>query len=290
MRSSTASIANNNLIMARPSSLKPCAEEFLPPDGCCCWGPSISRARKPPFHDKAAFDFEAFAPWWRCRCAARQRPRRDRPALKQQDDESKAKRRWAGLHRAGRCARQLVCARHPRGAWHGGEDHDHAPCYRLDRARSRARAFPMFNKDLYLSGATSPRACRRDQGPHPRTRDPQFAPAGIAPTGPSASPSPTTPPTARAPFSWRTRARSAWPTAPTRVPRRGPRLAALPSPARRAGKLPVFVTALESAPMPPPCRRGGAVHRHQHLEDVNVPEGYPYADFEGLYMAAWNSA
>jgi ribonucleotide reductase alpha subunit len=35
--------------------------------------------------------------------------------------------------------------------------------------------------------------------------------------------------------------------------------------------------------------RGGAVHRHAISKTVNVPADYPYADFQGLYLQAWES-
>src|ERR1700694_4526859 len=73
----------------------PCAEEFLPAYGCCCLGSiDLTRFVREPFSESARFDLEAFAPVVATAVRMLDNVLEATPwPLKQQDDESKAKRR-----------------------------------------------------------------------------------------------------------------------------------------------------------------------------------------------------
>src|SRR5882757_2328303 len=73
----------------------PCAEEFLPSYGCCCLGSiDLTRFVRDPFTEGARFDFDAFAPVVEVAVRMLDNVLDATPwPLKQQDEESRAKRR-----------------------------------------------------------------------------------------------------------------------------------------------------------------------------------------------------
>ena len=161
----------------------------------------------------------------------------------------------------------------------------------VELARERG-AFPLFNADLYLPrGSFRLAPAAGAQGAHPQARHPQFAPAvDRARPARSASPSPTTPATASSRRSrGPTRARSAWPTARTR------------SYASRTTRGACTGTCSgEDAQLPPALRHRAGDERARAparwwprsrrsstpaiSKTVNVPEDYPYDEFQDLYL------
>ncbi|HEX4779548.1 MAG TPA: adenosylcobalamin-dependent ribonucleoside-diphosphate reductase, partial [Usitatibacter sp.] len=152
--------ADNNLYYCETlESCNPCAEEFLPSYGCCCLGSiDLTRFVRGPFSADARFDDEAFGevvgvavrmlddvlavtPW----------------PLAQQDAESRAKRR-VGLGYTGLGdALAMLGLRYDTGEARAQAARmtqimrDHAYLASIELAKERG-PFPMFNKDLYLSG------------------------------------------------------------------------------------------------------------------------------------------
>ena len=280
----------------------PCAEEFLPAYGCCCLGSiDLTRLVRDPFTGNARFQYEEFSklvpvairmldnvltvtPW----------------PLRQQDDESKAKRR-VGLGFTGLGDALLML-----GLRYDTEDARAAAariseCMRdaayrasIDLAVERG-AFPMFNADLYLSGGNFasrlPSALKDLIRKHGLRNSHLLA---IAPTGTiSLAFADNASNGIEPPFSWtytRKKRMADGTHKEFRVEDHAWRLyrhlhgadARLPD---------HFVTALEIS-----------ADAHQEMvaavapfidtsisKTVNVAEDYPYADFEGLYMKAWKS-
>jgi ribonucleoside-diphosphate reductase alpha chain len=170
---------------------------------------------------------------------------------------------------------------------------DRSYLYSVELAKERG-AFPLFNADMYLSGGNF--ASRLP----PRSRSRSASTACATRTccrsrrpAPSAWPSPTTPATASSrPSPGPTRARSAWPTAPSRNTRSRTTPGACTS--TRAAMCPSCPTT--SSPRWKSRRRPtnmvAAVAPYVDTsisKTVNVPADYPYADFEDLYLVAWKS-
>jgi len=280
----------------------PCAEEMLPPYGCCCLGSiDLTRFVRDPFTEKAKFDFDAFGsvvgvairmldnvlivtPW----------------PLAQQDHESKSKRRvglgYTGLGDALAMLRLRYDTEDARAAAAKVSEvmRDRAYLASIELARERG-AFPMFNRDLYLSGGNF--ASRLPQPIKDAIRKHGIRNShllAIAPTGTiSLAFADNASNGIEPPFSWtytRKKRMADGTHKEFRVEDHAWRLyrhqhgadATLPG---------YFVTALEIS-----------ASAHQEMvaavapfidtsisKTVNVPEDYPYADFEGLYMKAWKS-
>jgi ribonucleoside-diphosphate reductase alpha chain len=280
----------------------PCAEQPLPSYGCCCLGSiDVARFVEEPFDTGAAFDFEAFGrvidvairmldnvldvtPW----------------PLEAQRREAMAKRRvglgftglgdaliMLGLRYDTDAARAMAAriAEYMR---------DRAYAASSELATERG-AFPMFNADLYLSGGNFasrlPQALKdliRKQG----IRNSHLL--SIAPTGTiSLAFADNASNGIEPPFSWTY-------TRKKRMPDGTHKEFRVEDHAWRLyrhwfgedAKLPEsFVTALEIS-----------AQAHQEMvaavapfvdtsisKTVNVPEDYPYAEFEDLYVDAWKS-
>ena len=281
----------------------PCAEEFLPSYGCCCLGSiDLTRFVRDPFTESAQFDFDSFGkavsvsvrmldnvldvtPW----------------PLKQQDEESRAKRR-VGLGFTGLGdALAMLCLRYDtqlaRDAAAGITQfmRDRAYDTSIDLARERG-AFPMFNKDLYLSGGNF--ASRLPSGnPGSGSAGMGFANShllAIAPTGTiSLAFADNASNGIEPPFSWtymRKKRMADGTHKQFRVEDHAWRL--YRHMFGEDAKLPdYFVTALEIS-----------AQAHQAMvaavapfvdtsisKTVNVAEDYPYPLFETLYLEAWKS-
>jgi ribonucleoside-diphosphate reductase alpha chain len=294
---------DNNLYYCETiEASNPCAEEMLPAYGCCCLGSiDLTRFVRAPFEDKASFDFEAFGavvtvavrmldnvlivtPW----------------PLKQQDDESKAKRRVGlGFTGLGDALAMLRRRYDNAGARETAAKisefmRDRAYLASIDLARERG-AFPMFNADLYLSGGNF--ASRLPQKVKDAIRKHGIRNShllAIAPTGTiSLAFADNASNGIEPPFSWtytRKKRMADGTHKEFRVEDHAWRL--YRHMYGEDAKLPgYFVTALEiSADAHQQMVAAVAPYIDTSIsKTVNVPEDYPYADFEDLYVKAWKS-
>jgi ribonucleoside-diphosphate reductase alpha chain len=280
----------------------PCAEQPLPAYGCCCLGSiDLTRFVSRAFSDKAAFDYERFGKVVEVSVRMLDNVL-DVTAwpLEAQRQEAVAKRRvglgFTGLGDALIMLRLRYDGEEARETAARISEFMRDRAYRAssDLAKERG-AFPLFNADMYLSGsgfaARLPAELKtlvRRQG----MRNSHLL--SIAPTGTiSLAFADNASNGIEPPFSWiYTRKKRmadgmlkefpvedhAW-----RLYKHGAGdVNALP---------PYFVTALELS-----------VSAHERMvaavapyidtsisKTVNVPETYPYEDFQGLYFAAWKS-
>ncbi|MDR1229599.1 MAG: adenosylcobalamin-dependent ribonucleoside-diphosphate reductase [Azoarcus sp.] len=280
----------------------PCAEQPLPPYGCCCLGSiNLTLFVKAPFTEKAAFDFDGFgkvvdtairmldnvldATHW---------------PLPQQQEEARSKRRvglgFTGLGDALIMLRKRYDTDEAREQARGIAEYlrDRAYAVSVELARERG-AFPLFNADLYLAGngfASRLPAALKDKIRKYGVRNSHLL--SIAPTGTiSLAFADNASNGIEPPFSYTYTRRKrmadgtfkeyavedyAW-----RLYRHlGGDVNKLP---------PWFVTALEiSAAAHKDMVAAVAPHVDTSIsKTVNVPVDYPYADFEDLYLSAWKS-
>jgi ribonucleoside-diphosphate reductase alpha chain len=280
----------------------PCAEQPLPPYGCCCLGSiDLTKFVREEFSDKALFDFERFGKLVEVSVRMLDNVL-DATAwpLGQQHREAMAKRR-VGLGFTGLGdALIMLCLRYDTDEARGMAARiaeamrDHAYRASAELARERG-AFPLFNADLYLAGGNFasrlPESVRNLVRKHGLRNSHLLS---IAPTGTiSLAFADNASNGIEPPFSWTyTRKKRmadgslkefpvedhAW----RRYKAAGGNTESLP---------PCFVTALEIS-----------ARAHQQMvaavapfidtsisKTVNVPEDYPYADFQDLYFIAWKS-
>ncbi len=280
----------------------PCGEQPLPSYGCCDLGSiDVARFVKDAFAKDAAFDFEAFGgvvetairmldnvldvtPW----------------PLEQQRAEAMAKRRvglgFTGLGNALAMLRLKYDTQEARdmAARIAEFMRDRAYMASVELAKERG-AFPMFNRDLYLSGGNF--ASRLPQPIKDAIRKHGIRNShllSIAPTGTiSLAFADNASNGIEPPFSWtytRKKRMGDGTHNEFRVEDHAWRLYRHQH--GEGAKLPeYFVTALEIS---------AAAHQEMVAavapfidtsisKTVNVPEDYPYAEFEDLYMKAWKS-
>src|SRR5712691_10011082 len=280
----------------------PCAEQPLPPYGCCCLGSiDLTKFISHPFTEKARFDFEKFG-----RVIEASVRMLDNVLevtawpLEPQRQEAMAKRRvglgFTGLGDALIMLRlkydtdeaRRMAARIAEGM------RDQAYQGSVELAKERG-AFPLFNADLYLSGtsfAARLPASIKEQIKKSGIRNSHLL--SIAPTGTiSLAFADNASNGIEPPFSWTyTRNKRmadstlqeflvedhAW----RRYRATGGEVDALP---------PYFVTALEiSARSHEQMVATVAPYIDTSIsKTVNVPENYPYTDFQNLYFEAWKS-
>src|SRR5688572_7543135 len=294
-------VDNNLRYCESIEATNPCAEQPLPPYGCCCLGSiDLTRFVKEPFNEKASFDFDRFG-----RVVATSIRMLDNVLevtawpLEQQHQEAMAKRRvglgFTGLGDALIMLRLRYDSAEARAmaARIAESMRDHAYRASAELASERG-AFPLFNADLYLSGTSfasrlppSLKQLIQQNG----IRNSHLL--SIAPTGTiSLAFADNASNGIEPPFSWtytrKKRVDEGWQeyTVEDHAFRRyratGADMEALP---------PYFVTALELS-----------ATAHQEMvaavapfvdtsisKTVNVPEDYPYADFQDLYFLAWKA-
>ncbi|MGH8725327.1 MAG: adenosylcobalamin-dependent ribonucleoside-diphosphate reductase [Burkholderiales bacterium] len=279
----------------------PCAEQPLPPYGCCCLGSiDLTRFVAEPFSEKASFDFDGFG-----KVVATSIRMLDNVLevtawpLEQQRNEAMAKRRvglgFTGLGDALIMLRLRYDTEEARAmaARISEAMRDHA--YRASAGLARERgAFPLFNADLYLSGtgfaSRLPAAVKQMIQEHGIRNSHLLS---IAPTGTiSLAFADNASNGIEPPFSWtytrRKRIDDGWQEYPVedhafrRYRAMGGDTDALP---------PYFVTALElSAEAHEQMVAAVAPFIDTSIsKTVNVPEDYPYGEFQDLYFAAWKS-
>ncbi len=280
----------------------PCAEEMLPAYGCCCLGSvNLVRFVRDAFTDRARFDFEAFGKV--VTTAVRMLDNvLDVTAwpLEKQRGEAMAKRR-VGLGFTGLGdALAMLRLRYDTGEARAmatriaARMRDHAYRSSVELARERG-AFPLFNADLYLSGtsfaARLPEELKSLIRKHGIRNSHLLA---VAPTGTiSLAFADNASNGIEPPFSWVYTRRKRMPDGTLKefpvedhawrlYRAMGGDVESLP---------PYFVSALEIS-----------ARAHQQMvaavapyidtsisKTVNVPEDYPYAEFQDLYSLAWKS-
>ncbi len=294
---------DNNLSYCETiASTNPCAEQPLPPYGCCCLGSiDLTRFIKNPFEANAEFDRAAFAEV--ARVATRMLDNvLDVTVwpLPQQQEEARSKRRVGlGFTGLGDALVMLNLRYDTQPARDMARQiselmRDTAYDASVDLARERG-AFPLFNADLYLSGQNF--ASRLPASVKERVRAHGLRNShllSIAPTGTiSLAFADNASNGIEPPFSWSY-------TRKKRMVDGSFKEYAVEDHAWRlyrhlrgvdAPLTPAFVTALEMS-----------AQAHEAMvatvapfidtaisKTVNVPADYPYADFQNLYMEAWQS-
>jgi ribonucleoside-diphosphate reductase alpha chain len=294
---------DNNLSYCETiASTNPCAEQPLPPYGCCCLGSiDLTRFINNPFEEDAQFDQVAFAEV--ARVATRMLDNvLDVTVwpLPQQQEEARSKRRvglgYTGLGDALVMLNLRYDTKEARDMARRISElmRDTAYDASVELARERG-AFPLFNADLYLSGQTF--ASRLSPTLKERVRAHGLRNShllSIAPTGTISLAFADNASNGIEPaFSWTY-------TRKKRMMDGSFKEYAVEDHAWRLYRhlygedtplTPAFVTALEMS-----------AQAHESMvaavapfidtaisKTVNVPADYPYADFQHLYMEAWQS-
>jgi len=280
----------------------PCAEQPLPPYGCCCLGSiDLTRFVREPFVEAARFDFDRFGKVVETSIRMLDNVL-DVTAwpLEQQRKEAMAKRR-VGLGFTG-LGDTLIMLR----LRYDGDDarkmaariseamRDSAYRASTELARERG-AFPLFNADLYLSGTSfatrlpeDVKSLIRKQG----LRNSHLL--SIAPTGTiSLAFADNASNGIEPPFSWTYTRKKRMPDGDLKeFPVEDHAWRLYRSQGGDTDKLPPwFVTALEiSAKSHEQMVAAVAPYIDTSIsKTVNVPVDYPYEDFQGLYLDAWKS-
>jgi ribonucleoside-diphosphate reductase alpha chain len=294
---------DNNLSYCETiASTNPCAEQPLPPYGCCCLGSiDLTRFVREPFSDNASFDRAAFAEV--ARVAVRMLDNvLDATVwpLPQQQQEAASKRRvglgYTGLGDALVMLNLRYDTQAARDMARQISELMRDTSYQAscDLAIERG-AFPLFNADLYLSGqnfATRlPAELKKRIHKHGLRNSHLLS---IAPTGTISLAFADNASNGIEPaFSWTY-------TRKKRMPDGGFKEYAVEDHAWRlyrhmfgtdAPLTDAFVTALEmSAQAHEEMVAAVAPYIDTAIsKTVNVPADYPYEDFQGLYTQAWQS-
>jgi len=280
----------------------PCAEQPLPPYGCCCLGSiNLTLFVRDAFSDKASFDFEAFAEV--CRVSTRMLDNvldATHWPLERQQQEAANKRRvglgFTGLGdtlamlrlRYDKAEARAMAARISEFM------RDSAYLYSVELAKERG-AFPLFNAELYLSGGNFASRLPADIKAEIRKHGLRNSHLlSIAPTGTiSLAFADNASNGIEPPFSWTYNRKKrmqdgtikeysvedyAW----RLYKHQGGDVSKLPD---------YFVTALEiSAKAHADMVAAVAPYIDTSIsKTVNVPADYPYEDFQDLYMQAWKA-
>ena len=280
----------------------PCAEQPLPPYGCCCLGSiDLTRYVANPFAENAKFDFERFAKTVEVSIRMLDNVLEVTAwPLEPQKNEAMAKRRVGlGFTGLGDALIMLRLRYDTEEARHMAARISEAmrdAAYRgsVELARERG-AFPLFNADLYLSGTSFatrlPEEIKHLIRKHGIRNSHLLS---IAPTGTiSLAFADNASNGIEPPFSWTYTRKKRMPDgtlqefpvedhAWRKYKAMGGDAAALP---------PYFVTALElSAKAHEQMVAAVAPFVDTSIsKTVNVPEDYPYGEFQDLYFLAWKS-
>jgi ribonucleoside-diphosphate reductase alpha chain len=293
---------NNLNYCEKIEATNPCAEQPLPPYGCCCLGSiDLTRFVRSPFAETADFDFAHFGKV--VAVAIRMLDNvLDVTAwpLPQQKQEAANKRRvglgFTGLGDALVMLRQRYDSPEARRLAAQISESMRDAAYRASAELAREKgAFPLFNADLYLSGSSFATRLPDDIKQLIRKNGLRNSHLlSIAPTGTiSLSFADNASNGIEPPFSWTY-------TRKKRMPDNTMREFAVEDHAWRRWKAeggsteqlpPWFVTALEiSASAHEEMVAAVAPFVDTSIsKTVNVPEDYPYADFQDLYFKAWKS-
>ena len=280
----------------------PCAEQPLPPYGCCCLGSiDLTKYVANAFTDKASFQYEKFGETVKTSVRMLDNVL-DVTAwpLEQQRKEAMAKRR-VGLGFTGLGDALIMLrlkydtdAARSMAAQIAESMRDHAYRASVELARERG-AFPLFSADLYLSGssfaARLPDEIKNLVRKH-GVRNSHLL--SIAPTGTiSLAFADNASNGIEPPFSWSYTRKKRMPDGTLKeFPVEDHAWRRFKASAKDFKDLPsYFVTALEIS-----------AYAHEQMvaavapfidtsisKTVNVPEDYPYAQFQDLYLHAWKS-
>ena len=283
-------------------STNPCAEQPLPPYGCCCLGSiDLTKFVQSPFDEKASFDFAAFGKVVEVSIRMLDNVLEVTAwPLEQQHQEAMAKRRvglgFTGLGDALIMLRLRYDTAEARAmaAKISEAMRDYAYRASVEIARERG-AFPLFNADLYLSGTSFAarlpdeiKALIRRHG----IRNSHLL--SIAPTGTiSLAFADNASNGIEPPFSWTYTRKKRMPDGTLKeFPVEDHAWRAYRALGGDTSKLPPwFVTALElSASAHEEMVAAVAPFVDTSIsKTVNVPEDYPYGEFQDLYFKAWKS-
>jgi ribonucleoside-diphosphate reductase alpha chain len=293
---------NNLYYCEHIEATNPCAEQPLPPYGCCCLGSiNLTRFVANPFSEKASFDFDGFG-----KCVEVSVRMLDNVLdvtawpLPAQHEEAMNKRRvglgFTGLGDALVMLRQRYDSDAARAAAARISEFMRDAAYRASTELARERgAFPLFNADMYLSGtsfaARLPAEIKnliRKNG----IRNSHLL--SIAPTGTiSLAFADNASNGIEPPFSWTYTRKKREPDGTLKeYPVEDYAWRVYKHSGGDVQKLPPwFVTALElSASAHQRMVAAVAPYIDTSIsKTVNVPENYPYAEFQNLYMEAWKS-
>ena len=280
----------------------PCAEQPLPPYGCCCLGSiNLTLFVSQPFTDAAEFDFAAFGEVVKVstRMLDNVLDATHWP-LERQAKEASNKRRvglgFTGLGDTLAMLRLRYDKPEARAMATRITEHmrDTAYLYSVELAKERG-AFPLFNAELYLSGGNFASRLPNDVKAEIRKsgiRNSHLL--SIAPTGTiSLAFADNASNGIEPPFSWTYNRKKRMPDGTLKeysvedyawrlYKHLGGDVTKLPE---------YFVTALEiSAQAHSDMVAAVAPHIDTSIsKTVNVPADYPYEDFQDLYMTAWKS-
>ncbi len=294
---------DNNLSYCETiASTNPCAEQPLPPYGCCCLGSiDLTRFVREPFEEKTHFDFAGFADL--CKTATRMLDNvLDVTVwpLPQQEQEMRNKRRvglgYTGLGDALVMLGLRYDTQEARDMAQRISEVMRDAAYEASCELARERGpFPLFNADLYLS---SPRfasrlpAALKDRIRQHGLRNSHLL--SIAPTGTISLAFADNASNGIEPaFSWHY-------TRKKRMPDGSVKEYAVEDHAWRlyrhlkgvdAPLTAAFVTALEMSAQAHAAMVAAVAPMIDTAisKTVNVPADYPYADFQDLYLQAWQS-